>query len=132
MLEVVQALGVPSPLPPPRAQKPVPKIANIVRPRPLPKTLHGHLQIRCGLPKERSVPPFRDFLPRHRLDEGGRHVVCEDVLGGVAGWKLSQERNRACEPFPVTGLRNRLQTCSRGDYAPSKRGLRLLHLGNVG
>ena len=48
------------------------------------------------------MPPFRDFLPCHRLDEGGRHVVCEDVLGGVAGWKLSQERNRACEPFPVT------------------------------
>jgi len=84
----------------------------------------------CARPSWRDVdpsgpPPSPGAGPTcARCPSEPRHPGAEAAPGAPSTGHASR--------FRSPGLTNRLQTCSRGDYAPSKRGLRPLHLGNVG
>ena len=68
-------------------QKRVPKITNIVPPRPVPESPHGSFPSVCGLPQEASVAALGTSLPGRRLDQPGR--IADKVLYG-SGWFLLQ------------------------------------------
>ena len=87
MLEVVRGFRVLRLAVLPMLQKRVPKITNIVPPRPVPESPHGSFPSVCGLPQEASVAALGTSLPGRRLDQPGR--IADKVLYGP-GWFLLQ------------------------------------------
>src|SRR2546425_42380 len=87
MLEVVRGFRVLRLAVLPMLQKRVPKITNIVPPRPVPESPHGSFPSVCGLPQEASVAALGTSLPGRRLDQPGR--IADKVLYG-SGWFLLQ------------------------------------------
>jgi len=87
MLEVVRGFRVLRLAVLPMLQKRVPKITNIVPPRPVPESPHGSFPSVCGLPQKASVAALGTSLPGRRLDQPGR--IADKVLYG-SGWFLLQ------------------------------------------
>src|SRR2546422_9889886 len=94
MLEVVRGFRVLRLAVLPMLQKRVPKITNIVPPRPVPESPHGSFPSVCGLPQKASVAALGNSLPGRRLDQPVR--IADKVLYGSRRVLLQRSPPELC------------------------------------